>query len=248
MTKNVEKNKQETYELIPPKYRFLSGSWLKVIAVLTMLIDHVASVLLKNSGIVLLNVAGHVFTLYEAMRYVGRLAFPIYAFLLVEGFLHTSNRKKYGINLFVFALISEIPWNLEHTGKLFYSGQNIFFTLLFGYVALCVIEGFKGKKRVGFLLILLFVSVIFRADYGCAGLGFILMIYTLRDKKLIQAVIGSCFLSSTWVAGLAFIPINLYNGKRGFIKGKLMKYAFYAIYPLHMIALYLLKLYFGGGY
>lgn len=246
MTNTVEKDICEDNSLIPAKYRVLSGSWLKLIAVVTMLIDHIASVFLRADPIVLFSALGHTFTLYEIMRTIGRVAFPIYAFLLVEGFIHTSNRKKYGTNLLVFAFISEIPWNLEHTGRLFYSSQNVFFTLFFGFLGLCIIEKCKGKKRIGCLLTVLLITLVFRADYGCVGFGFVLMLYILRENKLLQTVIGCCSLSTTWKSGLAFIPINLYNGKRGFIKGKFMKYAFYAIYPLHMLVLYLLKLCFGG--
>lgn len=248
MTNTVEKNTCEDNSIVPPKYRILSGSWLKVIAVVTMLIDHIASVLLREDPILLFSVLGRAVTLYEIMRTIGRIAFPLFAFLLVEGFIHTSNRKKYGTNLLVFAFISELPWNLEHTGKLFCSSQNVFFTLFFGFIGLCIIENFKGKKRVGYLLIMLAITLIFHADYGCVGFGFILMLYILRENRLFQTVFGVCGLSTTWKSGLAFIPINLYNGKRGFIKGKFMKYAFYAFYPLHMFVLYLLKLLIGGGY
>ena len=81
----------------------------------------------------------------------------------------------------------------------------------------------------------------FGADYGCSGFAFILLLYVLREKKLEQAVIGSGVLSSRWIAGLAFIPINMYNGRRGFIRGKFAKYLFYAIYPIHMLLFYFLK-------
>ena len=88
------------------------------------------------------------------------------------------------------------------------------------------------------LLSLLALSVVFRADYGCAGFGFILMLYLLRETPLYRAVVGTCFFSGGWIAGLAFIPIGMYNGKRGFIQGKALKYAFYAFYPLHLFILY----------
>ena len=246
MTDTFEKNDGADFEIIPPEYRILSGSWLKLIAVVTMLIDHIASVFLREDPIVIFSAFGHTFTIYEIMRTVGRIAFPLFAFLLAEGFLHTSNRKNYGANLLVFALISEIPWNLEHTGKLLYSNQNVFFTLFFGFLGLYIIEECKGKKRIGYLFTVLVVTLLFRADYGCVGFGYIIMLYVLRNNRLLQTVIGCCGLSTTWKSGLAFIPINLYNGKRGFIKGKLMKYAFYAIYPAHMMILYLIKLCFGG--
>jgi len=240
----------ENYRLIPEKYRFLSSSGLKVIAVLTMLIDHVASVLLRDDPIILLQIAGHTLTLYTLMRTIGRIAFPIFAFLLAEGFHYTSDRRKYGIRLFVFALISEIPWNLEHSGNLLYSSQNVFFTLLLGFLGLCVIEELKTakdkKKGIFALLVLLLISIVLHADYGCSGFGFILLMGLLRDYPVFRAVTGSCVLSSRWQAGMAFIPIAFYNGKRGFIKGKVLKILFYVVYPLHMLILYLIKKNMGG--
>lgn len=240
----------KNYQLIPEKYRFLSSSGLKVIAVITMLIDHVASVLLRENPVVLLQIADYQLTLYTLMRTIGRIAFPIFAFLLAEGFHYTSDRKKYGIRLLVFALISEIPWNLEHSGKLFYSSQNVFFTLLLGFLGLCVIEELKTAakktKGIALLLALLLISIVLRADYGCSGFGFILLMGLLREYPVFRAVTGSCFLSSRWQAGMAFIPIAFYNGKRGFIKGRVLKILFYVIYPLHMLILYLIKDNMGG--
>ena len=229
--------------MIPERWKKLDGSALKLIAVVTMLIDHTASVLLRNNNTVLFSLAGHAMSLYQFMRYVGRISFPIFAFLLVEGFLHTRNVKRYALNLFLFALISEIPWNLEHSGRLLYGSQNVMFTLLLGLLGLWVMREYheQRKKEIIPLLGLLAVSIVLRADYGCSGFGFILMLYLLRDRKLYQAVVGSCFQSSMWIAGLAFVPINLYNGKRGFIDRPWKKYLFYAIYPLHMLALYLIK-------
>ena len=91
------------------------------------------------------------------------------------------------------------------------------------------------------LLGLLVASVLLKVDYGCSGYGFILMLYVLRENKILQAVIGSCMLSSRWQAGLAFIPISMYNGQRGFVKGPLAKYAFYLFYPLHLLLIYWLR-------
>ena len=177
------------------------------------------------------------------MNMVGRLAFPIYCFLLTEGFLHTGSRKKYGQNLLLFALISEIPWNLEHTGTLMYVKQNVFFTLFLGFLGLCCIEGLKEKphQQLAALLSLAFTARVFKVDYGMAGFGFILLMYCFRNYRILQAVLGTSFLASRWTASLAFIPINLYNGKRGFIRGKVLKYAFYAAYPLHLFVIYLIK-------
>ena len=228
-------------------YKILSGSALKLLAVACMLIDHLAAFYWYIDPWyheALFHIGHKAVTPYFVLRAIGRIAFPIFAFLIVEGFLHTRSRRRYGINLAVFALISEIPWNLVHTGTWLYPGQNVFFTLLLGYVGLCAIEKFAGNKGgylLGSLLGLLVVSIFLRADYGCSGYGFILLLYALRENKILQAVIGSCVLGSRWIAGLAFIPINMYNGKRGFVKGPVLKYAFYLFYPLHLLVLYFLK-------
>ena len=229
--------------IIPQKYKKLSGSALKTIALVCMLIDHVAFSLSKKLGMTLFTIGSKSFTAYTLMRYIGRISFPIYCFLLVEGFLHTRDRKKYALRLFIFALISEIPWNLLHSGKLTYSGQNVFFTLCLGCLGMMCIDSFRDDRLrmlLGFLG-LLAVSVLLKADYGISGFCFIIMMYALREQKILQAVVGCGFLSSTWIAGLAFIPINLYNGERGFIKGMFLQYCYYAIYPVHFFILYLIR-------
>jgi hypothetical protein len=81
----------------------------------------------------------------------------------------------------------------------------------------------------------------FNADFGYKGFGFIILLYALRHTKVVQAILGCCLLPSDWLGGLAFIPINMYNGKRGFIQGKWGKYFFYAFYPVHLFILYLIK-------
>ena len=230
--------------------RILSGSHLKLLAVLLMLVDHLAAFWWRTwpeFQTALFTVGSRAVTPYMLMRMVGRLAFPLFAFLIVEGFLHTRNRKRYGINLAVFAVLSEIPWNLVHTGSLLCPSQNVFFTLLLGYLGLCAIERYRERPVVmaGWLIGLLVVSIFLRADYGCSGYGFILLLYALRDNKLLQAVIGSCVLGSRWIAGLAFIPINMYNGQRGFVKGPVWKYAFYLFYPLHLLAIWWLAVHYG---
>lgn len=229
-------------------WQILSGSWLKIIAVTTMLIDHLALFYLGRMAPfqeALFTVGGRPVTWYLLMRTVGRISFPIFAFLIVEGFLHTRSRKRYGINLLLFAFLSEIPWNLVHTGTWHYPAQNVFFTLFLGYLGLCAIEYFKDdrKRMAGSLLGLLVLSVVLRCDYGCSGYGFILLLYALRNDKILQAVIGSCVLGSRWIAGLAFIPINMYNGKRGFVKGPVAKYFFYLFYPLHLLIIYYLRIF-----
>lgn len=241
----------ENTRLIPEKYCFLSGSLLKLLAVIVMLIDHTAAFILylyDPATQPILLVGSHELSLYNIMRYIGRTAFPIFVFLLVEGFCHTHNKKKYGRNLLIFAIISEIPWNLLHSGTFFYDRQNVFFTLLLGYIGMVVIEMYQDTKIVlckikllVILLALMVLSILLKADYGIVGFGYVLLIYMLRDNRILQAILGICFLPSKWIGGAAFIPINLYNGKRGFIKGNIVKYLFYGFYPLHLICLYIIR-------
>lgn len=232
----------------PERFRIFSGSTLKMLAMILMLIDHTAHHIVVLTNPVSFSVLGVTITLYRLMRWVGRMSFPIFAFLLTEGFIHTHDRRKYGINLLVFALISEIPWNLEHSGTFLYPKQNVMFTLLLGYLGMCVTEKYKeDRKRQAILLLgLLALSFIIRADYGYRGFAFILLLYALRNNKVLQCVIGITLLPSTWVGGLAFIPVNMYNGQRGFVKKPVQKYLMYAVYPVHMLVLYYIKLKMGG--
>ena len=228
-------------QFLPNKFKIISGSALKVIAVMTMIIDHIGAHLI-NREIVLLQIGGYELTLYRAMRDVGRLAFPIFCFLLIEGFLHTRNRKRYGISLFIFALVSEIPWNLEHTGTIFFKEQNVFFTLLLGYLGMCAIEYFKTRPIIQFLSLLglAILSVVLKTDYSISGYCFIILLYMLREHEVMR-IFTTSLLSNYRFVLLAFFLISMYNGKRGFIKGKFLKYAFYAIYPLHIFIIYLIK-------
>ena len=226
----------------------MSGSILKILACLAMLLDHTACCCPGEfpwMEDVLFNMGGKGITLQYLMRAIGRTAFPIFAFLISEGFVHTRNREKYALNLLVFALISEIPFNLAFGGELLYPKQNVFFTLLLGYAGIYLYDRYNVTKEGKFLLqlIVLFVGSIFlRADYGCFGYGFILLLYILRTNKVLMSIIGVCVLPSKWIGGAAFLPICIYNGKRGFATGKAAKYAFYLFYPLHLFIIYLLRI------
>lgn len=131
--------------------RGISGSTLKIIAIIAMLIDHIAAAVLEKVLIArgytlvdnnqFLNDHQLLYYSYEIMRSIGRLAFPLFCFLLVEGFRHTRSIRKYALRLAVFALLSEIPFDLAFFSKPFYFGdQNVFFTLLIGVL---VMVGFR---------------------------------------------------------------------------------------------------------
>lgn len=226
--------------------RIVSGSMLKVIAVLSMLVDHVALFLLKDipeCGTVLFAIGSLVFTPYVLCRLFGRLAFPIFAFLVVEGFLHTRNRMRYGLNLLIFALLSEMPWNLVNGGTLLYPTQNVLFTLLLGYLGLCAIEAYKKRwlPQAAIIVGLFAVSMYLHANFGAKGYILILSIYCLRHIKPVQAVVGMLILPFKLMVGLSFVVINMYNGKRGFIQGNFAKYLFYIIFPLHLLIIWLIQ-------
>jgi len=136
--------------------KYISGSWLKVIAMLSMLIDHIAYYYGCDNPY-----------LYELMRTVGRIAFPTFAFLLAEGFVHTRNRQKYLISLFAFALLSEIPWMLlNHDGS-----HNVIFTLLAGILGLHVIENSKSHWVTAICITLIGLAT-FLADTDYSWRGF----------------------------------------------------------------------------
>ena len=155
---------------------------------------------------------------------------------------------KYGVSLAVLALISELPWNLVHTGTAFYSMQNVMFTLLIGYLAMCAMEYLKDNAfaLVASIGALTAASFVLRFDYGSQGFCFIILMYLLRGLPVARAAAGICVLPSRWVGGFAFLPIAFYSGKRGFIKGRALKYAFYAFYPVHLLVLYFIKYFIFG--
>lgn len=222
------------------KYQVLTGSHLKLIAVITMFIDHAAFIFSGCTNVWHQPLLQTSFSFWFLLRQVGRLAFPIFCFLLTEGFAHTKNRKKYGLNLLIFALLSEIPFNLMRGGNLLnLRHQNVYFTLLFGYLLICLWESkLKNWQKVLIFVAALAVLPYFRADYGRDGALLILLLHVFREQKLLRGIFSLPLLSGGLAAWCAFIPINLYNGERGFISGKVMKYAFYAFYPLHILLLY----------
>ncbi len=233
--------------MIPQEKKCLSGSALKLIAVITMLIDHTAHTILIKLPFAMqtfAEIGSFKISIYIICRWIGRIAFPIYGFLLTEGLHYTHDRRKYAANLLLFALLSEIPWNLIHEGKLFLPGsQNVFFTLFLGLLCMMLYEFYQEdlKKQCISLLILSLIALLLHADYGFKGMGFLFILYLLKEKPIPLAIVSSSMLNSPAACMLAFIPIGFYNHERGFIRGKVGKYCFYAFYPIHMLILYFIK-------
>lgn len=225
--------------------KVLSGSALKLIACLSMLSDHLAKFYINRFAwvnTVWFTVAGKSISCMELMLLFGRFAFPIFAFLLVVGFEHTRNRMRYGFSLFILALLSEIPFNLMNGNALLYPKQNVMFTLLLGYLAMCSLTYFKQKSvlKLLVLVIMFMVTRYFHADYQTGGFLFILLMYGLRKENIIRLVVSPVLLPMKAMVFLSLLLTVFYNGKRGFIKSPFWKYFFYAFYPLHMLIIYLL--------
>ena len=213
----------------------ISAAVLKWIAVVTMIIDHFAVAVYPQF-------ASYEYSVYYIMRKIGRLAFPIYCFLLVEGFFHTKNVKKYFRNCFLFAILSEIPFNMAIFGQVFYSrGQNVYFTLCIGLATLIILDRRKRYPKSKYMLLQIFIIVlaasigqILDVDYHWKGVLYIVMFYYVRNmQEWIRNLVGICAFAYEGTAPLAFLPIHFYNGTRG----RQMKYLFYAIYPIHLLIL-----------
>lgn len=209
----------------------LNSFQLKLIAIVTMVIDHVGMLMFPEEMI---------------FRAIGRVAFPIYCFLIVEGFYHTSDIKKYITRLSVFALISEIPFNILVSHSIFsIEYQNVFFTLLIGLLTIYGINNTINPLLKSFVLVAgAAIATVIMADYSFYGVVLIYVFFNMREKRAYACLFMAAmsFLVSTiqGAAALAAIPIMLYDGEKGpaFTDNKMWKYAFYAFYPIHMIVLY----------
>lgn len=240
----------------------ISGSTLKIIAIVTMLIDHIGAVVLArmvlsygtHSGISAAISRDMLYQIYTISRNIGRLAFPIFCFLLVEGFQRTGNRIRYAIRLGVFAILSEIPFDLAFSSKVLeFSYQNVFFTLLIGLLTMMAADALLGlwEKTDGristevrgiltYLTTLavkvlgMLVATCLHTDYDYKGILCIMVLYFFRWSKKSQCLAGFCAFLWENYASLAFLIAGFYNGKRGMN----LKMVFYLFYPLHLLILY----------
>lgn len=211
----------------------LSGSALKVIAMISMVVDHVALYLMEHGTL-----------LYETMRCIGRIAFPVFAFLIAEGFIHTRNRYRYFFTLLGFAVISEIPWYLLNSAD---GTHNVMFTLALGVATLMVLENLLQRSLVLVFLWTLGMaglSSLLGVDYEWRGIIVIVVYYLFNGyghffpyNKDMQFFCTFVLMIHYGLIGsvMACMVLYLYNGKRGFVQGSIAKYGFYAFYPAHFI-------------
>lgn len=214
---------------------------LKIIALITMIIDHIG---------------GFIFPNIIWFRVIGRISFPIYAFFIAQGMHYSKNKQKYMITLFIFGVIAELPYMflMKNVYKL-----NIMFTFVFAGISIMLVNKLLEKHDfLTFSIIALqFVLLIVLSsqnvlDYGMFGVILIFIFYYARNTKSIYMIASIILIiahsmSNALVVGfningllqifslLSFIFIGLYNNEKGKLN---LKYFFYVVYPLHLYILW----------
>ena len=227
----------------------MSSFVLKIIAIVFMFCDHFGD--FYYGKITVLN-------------YIGRIAFPIFAFQIAQGYIHTKDIKKYIFRLTIFALISQIPYMLfQHAVFGNWFEVNVIFTLLFGLLAILTYDKYNKFVGICSCIFLGTLAQVLHFDYGFFGVYIVFMFYLLRNHKLFTSMVyllstitmytirliknnislKYLFLEKSILllvisSCLAIIPILFFNEK----KGKDVKYLFYIFYPTHLLILGLLKL------
>lgn len=230
---------------------FLNGFHLKLIAICTMFVDHLG------------------YTLFPGdlwLRCVGRVAFPIFCFLIAEGCVYTHDRRKYALRLLAFALLSEIPFNLMNSGAVWDSyHQNVLWTLLTGALVCWLLDwALKNRRALAFVLTALVMAAAFylperlNTDYGGWGMLLVVMFYGVHRApnspavKMAAQALGLAVFAVGVMNGrvitielwalVALLPIWCYNGRRGY-SNRAVQYGFYAFYPVHILILSLIAMY-----
>ena len=243
----------------------ISQEGLKLIACLTMLIDHIGYEIIYPvyASMSVVNAADFpevrlVYKLYLLCRCIGRIAFPIFAFLLVEGIHHTRDRKKYAFRLAVGAVLAEIPYNLVVSGSVSGPKQSVMATLLLGFLAVHYMEKCRSLAWKSVVLLPFAVlAEIFRVDYGWAGVVLIALFELSREMyspNLIRTggmIVLFHYMSSyilqfgnftfpMQVLGvLSMILIANYKGEKR-TYSKAAQWAFYLFYPVHLLLLWII--------
>ena len=229
--------------------RILPQEVLKLIACVTMLIDHFgASVLLELQ-------IPHMDAVYYVCRSIGRIAFPIYCFLLVEGMHHTRNPLNYILRLAAGILLAELPFDMLFEGHFCWSAQNVMVTLTLGAVMLLCMRKTE-KKWLKLLMVLPFaiLAELAQCDYGAGGIVMI-AVFALFDRLSLQTValflvnwqlLPSAAVSVFGVvviiqllAVAAMVPIGLYSGRK-LTHSRAVQWAFYLFYPVHLLVLWII--------
>ena len=232
----------------------MSSFILKIFAIVFMVFDHFGISYIRH---------------FSYFNLIGRMSFPIFAFQISEGFIHTKNLKKYILRLFIFALISQIPFYLflHKYNPALDNTLNIFFTLLLGLLCIIIynyfinlkitkkIFGVEIKRIFGILIVLLvsYLGNLIHVDYGYWGILIIFIFYLFKKDKLAMVISYICLCIIKYISPLVsfgfhieYIYLILSTIFPIIIillyngkQGLKLKYFMYLFYPLHLLALYL---------
>lgn len=223
----------------------LDTNFLKLIAIISMLIDHVGGVFFPDVMI---------------FGIIGRIAFPLFAYCVVVGCLYTHDIKKYILRLGIFAVISQPFFNMAFhpTWEQFWAeffSVNIFFTLIAGVLAIKALMDIK--KYWWMILIALAMELLIGLDYGLYGIIMMVLFYLFRNKSWLSlpvifiwmcsialgdfVYIGSLGLDKQFFAVLALPFIYIHTN----FHPKIHKYFFYAFYPIHLLLIFIARMIFG---
>ncbi len=226
----------------------LSCNSLKIIACVLMFIDHVGYGLIHNylkaRGMDLMPVVyTNLQDAYEFCKGVGRLAFPIFCFFLVEGFLKTSNVKKYALRLGIFALVSEVCFDLGLFGEAFhFDHQNVILSFFLALIMLIVIRYLENnvlglsefvRQLAIICTVAAFADIAFllKTDYSWKCMLLAAVLYCFRNTGIFRLVAGAAVMSWEKYAPISFLLLYFYDPAQ---KPR-FKYAFYIFYPLHLL-------------
>ena len=257
-------DKENTNMLTKLKKGFTSAD-LKLFAVIFMFIDHIGAIVIEGyliqSGLMSttafnvspgtseFDLAMKLYSIDLPLRLIGRIAFPLFAFMIVQGFIHTHSRKDYLLRLSAFALISQIPFHMA-VSLIGMDSRNVFFTLALGLVCIWGIDLARERAATSFralpgsLLVILCCCVAawyINSDYSQYGVLCIVAFYLFKEHPVRGGLIACAILTVInpyyeFTAFLCLFFIKMYNGEKGNLP--LGKYFFYAFYPVHMLILY----------
>ena len=227
------------------KFQVFNGAQLKYLAFTSMLIDHVNNALVTP----MLNGEGFLLHLSNLFSILGRIAFPLFVFFIVEGFFKTRSRKRYLTTLLIFGVISEVPFDM-FTSKTFFDPywNNMMFTLALCLVTIWLIDSLKEKLAnrviwyvVSIILVILFglLAMGLSLDYDYHAILVAYLFYIFYDKPLLGAGLGYLSIIKEVYSFLGFAMTLTYNGQRG----KQYKWLNYAFYPVHILILGILRFY-----
>ena len=228
----------------------LSWSQLKLIAYITMLIDHISHILLQNGIMVTYpQCFPYVKPVMILMRGIGRIAFPIFSFLLVEGLIHTRSRVKYLLRILLLAIISEPVFDYANNGVFYYADyQNVFITLLIAATTMCVLSLIEQNDRLNkniYVLYVLhgivviagfFLAEFLKVDYGMSGIIIPLIMGVIRRLKLDSSSAFAIYFVATIIAR---VIRNIVNAPTYILNPGMWyeKYLMYAINNLQIFAI-----------